>query len=116
MPRPSSRVPDAIRPVERGGLGGVGVQWPELFPQDTVLFFEILDHLLLLPVHPAGKGHEENVPRVLEHGRDFTLGGVLHERSRYARSFLGETEHGVGAFGNHGDRGTGILLEIAIDE
>ena len=29
----------------------------KLLPQNAILFPEIGDHLLLLPAHPAGKGH-----------------------------------------------------------
>ena len=31
---------------------------PEFLPQNAVLFLEVLDHFLLLPIHPAGKGYE----------------------------------------------------------
>ncbi len=43
------------------------------------LLLEILDHFLLLPVHPAGKGHEQNVPRVVDHGGDLNMGEARRE-------------------------------------
>ena len=57
---------------------------PEFFPQNAVLFLKVLDHVMLLPVHPASKGHEQEMPRVLDHGRNLTLGDSLRESCRCA--------------------------------
>ena len=35
-----------------------------LILQDPVLFLNVGDHVLLLPVDPAGKSHEKELPRV----------------------------------------------------
>jgi hypothetical protein len=40
----------------------------ELLAEDLVLCPVVLDHLLLLPVHPAGNGHDDEMERFPSHG------------------------------------------------
>jgi len=41
---------------------------PELFPQDTILFVEIVDDIALLLVHPTGERDENKPQRVWQRG------------------------------------------------
>ena len=42
----------------------------QLLPQDAVLLAQVLDDFLLLPIHPAGDGHDDELPRCEGHGED----------------------------------------------
>jgi len=42
----------------------------KLLPQDAVFLAQVGDHVLLLPVHPAGNGHNEELPRCEGHAEE----------------------------------------------
>ena len=72
----AQQIPSELRP--RGGqtpfLGSVQDDSlaAEFLPQNAVLLHEVLNSFLLLPVHPAGKGHHDESPWIPKHGRILT--------------------------------------------
>ena len=77
------RQTDFLRLIEDEALGA------QLLAEDVVLEAQVLDHLLLLAIHPARDGHEEESPWVEGHGEEDSGG-----RSRLARCGLDLSAHG----------------------
>ena len=52
-----------------------------MLPENAILFFQVFDRILLEPVDPAGKRHDEQLPKVRLHGpnssRSFLAGRKL---------------------------------------
>ena len=49
-----------------------------VLPENAILFFQVIDRILLIPVDPAGDGHDEQLPNVRLHGPDSTRSPCWH--------------------------------------
>ena len=62
------------------GIGEVKALAAKVLPEDSILLPQILDHILLAPIHPAGQGRQQKLKWKRVHRKDSSLLGQKTDR------------------------------------